>query len=532
MATDRQDRRRTAGRARPWWRPTLISTAVAATIAMLFTPLPASAAPGAPGAPVAPANAAVPDSGSRPIVLGTLVMPGKAPAATTTPVTSNLTMTPVVAKHEKMTAEIATLGDKLIQIGQDRDLALQQQTAADQKVADAQTALAQAHEQAATAAANSLRDAAALPPGMFGSGLQDLDALARMQRGDSANDQAAARQLAIAQSGMTDAQAEQATAAQLVNDLSTQYNTLNATIATKQAALQKYEKDHADELSQADAAENAQDQQLGAQYLAGAAQGRGADPRALSAVNVALAQRGKPYVWSEEGPNEFDCSGLMQWSYKQSSGHFQLQRVSRDQYLQTRTKVVDRYSLLPGDLLFFSYSNSWTGIHHVAMYVGNGMMVEAPRTGLDVRLTPVRWTRLFQATRVYGSVDGPTQGPDLNHLPPPVSHSTSPTPTPTKSPTKKPTTAPPTKPTTKPTTPTATTPTATASATATTPTPVDPPTGETGGTTPTGGTSGSSPSDSQSQAASASAANTASASSSKTPSASSSGAETASAGTK
>jgi cell wall-associated NlpC family hydrolase len=222
----------------------------------------------------------------------------------------------------------------------------------------------------------------------------------------------------------------------------------------------------------------------------------------------------------------------MQWSYKQSSGHFQLQRVSRDQYLQTRTKVVDRYSLLPGDLLFFSYSNSWTGIHHVAMYVGNGMMVEAPRTGLDVRLTPVRWTRLFQATRVYGSVDGPTQGPDLNHLPPPVSHSASPKPTPSKTPTKKPTTAPPTKPTTKPTTPTATTPTATASATATTPTPVDPPTGGTGGTTPTGGTSGSSPSDSQSQAASASAANTASASSSKTASASSSGAETASAGTK
>jgi cell wall-associated NlpC family hydrolase len=531
MATDRQDQRGPAGRTRPWWRPLLISTAVAAAIVLLFNPLPAAAAP---GAPLAPANAAVPDSGSRPIALGTLVMPGQAASPSAIPVASNLTTTPVVAKRDKMTAEIATLGDKLIQFGQDRDRAQQQLTAADQKVANAQTALAQAHEQASVAAANSLRDAAALPPGMFGSGLQDLDALARMQRGDTVSDQAAARQLALAQAGMTDAQAEQATAGQLFNDLSTQYNTLNATIATKQAALQKYEKDHAAELSQADAAENAQDQQLGAQYLAGASAGRGADPRALAAVNIALAQRGDPYVWSEEGPDEFDCSGLMYYAYHSpAAGSFPLARVSRDQYLQTDQKVVDRYSLVPGDLLFFSYSNSWTGIHHVAMYVGNGMMVEAPRTGLNVRLTPVRWTRLFQATRIYGSVEGTTTGPDLNHLPPPASHSATPTPTPSK--TTKPPTTPTTKPTTGPTTgppttapttaPTTTSPTTTPT-TATATKPADPPSST--GTTPTGGTSGSSPSDSQSQ----SAATSASASSSNAASSSSSASGTASAGTK
>jgi cell wall-associated NlpC family hydrolase len=500
----------------------LISGTVAAAIAALLNPLPAAAAP---GAPVAPANAAVPDSGSRPIALGTLALPGQAATPTTTPVVSNLTMSPVVAKREKMSAEIATLGDKLIQFGQDRTRAQQQLTAADQKVADAQTALAQAHEQASVAAADSLRDAAALPPGMFGSGLTDLDALARMQRGDSASDQAAARQLTIAQAGMTEAQAEQAAAGQLFNDLSTQYNTLNASIVAKQAALQKYEKDHAQELALADAAENAQDQQLGAQYLAGASAGRGADPRALAAVNIAVAQRGDPYVWSEEGPDEFDCSGLMYYAYHSAAaGGFPLARVSRDQYLQTDNKVVDRYSLVPGDLLFFSYSNSWTGIHHVAMYVGNGMMVEAPRTGLDVRLTPVRWTRLFQATRIYGSVEGATQGPDLNHLPPPASHSASPKPTPSKTPPTKPTTptkpptTKPTEPTTKPTTPAPTTSTTTPPATE----PADPTTGA--GTTPTGGSSGSSPSDTQSQAASTSAAGSASSSGSA--------AETASAGTK
>jgi len=116
--------------------------------------------------------------------------------------------------------------------------------------------------------------------------------------------------------------------------------------------------------------------------------------------------------------------------------------------------VVDRYSLLPGDLLFFSYSNSWRGIHHVAMYAGNGMMVEAPRTGLNVRLAPVRWSQLFQATRVFGSVPGVTEGPVLGSPDPdPSTPDNNPTTSPTtKPPTSKPTTPPTTKPTTPPTT--------------------------------------------------------------------------------
>ena len=139
----------------------------------------------------------------------------------------------------------------------------------------------------------------------------------------------------------------------------------------------------------------------------------------MAALRFALAQRGDPYVWSEEGPDKYDCSGLMFAAYRTTAaGNFPLARVSRDQYYQTRSKSVDRYSLVPGDLLFFSSSNSWTNIHHVAMYAGSGMMVEAPRTGLNVRLVPVRWSRLFQATRIYGSVEGVTEGPDLNNPPP------------------------------------------------------------------------------------------------------------------
>src|SRR5215213_2617113 len=71
MATDRQ---LAGGRgARPWWRPLAYSAASAAAIAALFNPIPAAAAPDVPPLPL---SRAVPDAGSRPIPLGTLVMPG------------------------------------------------------------------------------------------------------------------------------------------------------------------------------------------------------------------------------------------------------------------------------------------------------------------------------------------------------------------------------------------------------------------------------------------------------------------------
>ncbi len=527
-----------------------MSAVAIAAIAALFAPLPASAAPQAPSAPQAPTvplQPAVPDSGSRPIALGTLVMPGQvataAPAATPGADTS-----PVQAQRDKLQAHIAALGDQLIQLGQDRTLATQVQTTAVQKVADARTLLAQTQTEAAAAAAASLRDAAAMPPGTFGSDLQGLGALAQLQQGDTASEQSAARHIALAQAAMSAAQSDQASAGQRLLDLNTQYAKLQAEIATKQAALTKYETTHAKELSLADATETAQDAALSKLYLQGAGQGRGADPRAIAALKVALKQIGDPYVWSEEGPNQFDCSGLMFYSYHQAT-NYPLARVSRDQYWQTHASVVDRYSLLPGDLLFFSYSNSWTDIHHVAMYAGNGMMVEAPRTGLDVRLTPVRWTRLFQATRVFGSVDGPVQGPDLSHLPTSGNDSgTGNTKAPSASPsatTKPPTTGPtkpstgPTKPSTGPTTPSTgpttpstgpttpstpattepTTPATTAPARANTPATTAPATGD---ASPTGSGSGSTtPSGSGSSATSAAATSSASGKSSASASSSS-----------
>jgi len=446
-------------RIRPWWRPLAYSAATAAAIATLFNPLPASAAP--PAAPPAPA---VPDSGSRPLAQGLLVLPGQQ-AATTPPTTSPIStpgvvLTPIMAKIEKGRTELAALGERLTKAKEEVDLTTQQVATAQQKVAQSATAVAQAKTEVANAAVSAVHDAAAMPPGDIGSGLSDLDSLARINRGDSATQQAAARQLTIAEDAYTGALAEEQAAQALLTKFTAASGKLQKEVDKKSAAQEKFERENAAAIAAADSAQAARDAQAGAGYLAGENAGRGADPRALAALRFALAQRGDPYVWSEEGPDAYDCSGLMWAAYRApGAGDFKLTRVSRDQYYQTRTRVVDRYSLLPGDLLFFSSSSSWQQIHHVAMYAGRGMMVEAPRTGLDVRLVPVRWTRLFGATRIYGSIEGIVRGPNLGTPDPdrPSDHRPTTKPTTTK-PTTKPTTTPSTPTTTtKPSTPTTTT---------------------------------------------------------------------------
>ncbi|MGW4677640.1 C40 family peptidase [Micromonospora taraxaci] len=202
-----------------------------------------------------------------------------------------------------------------------------------------------------------------------------------------------------------------------------------------------------------------------------------AHPRALAAVRYALAQLGDPYKWSEEGPDQFDCSGLM-WAAYRSPGadYFDLPRVARDQYAATRGRTVPQSALLPGDLLFFASGSSWTTIHHVGMYIGNGKMVQAPTTGDVVKISAVRWTRLYAATRVIGAVPAPI----VSVPTPPVP---TPTPTPTKSATPTPTPTKSATPTPTPTGSATPTPTPTGSATPT-PTPTPTPTETTSPTTP------------------------------------------------
>ena len=109
--------------------------------------------------------------------------------------------------------------------------------------------------------------------------------------------------------------------------------------------------------------------------------------RALVALEIALAQVGDPYVWGDEGPDTFDCSGLVWWSYAQVG--VLLPRVSRDQHAGGGAPVALQ-DLLPGDLVFFETDPTRPGVvSHVAIYAGRGLMVAAPRPGLVVRVEPV-----------------------------------------------------------------------------------------------------------------------------------------------
>ena len=102
-----------------------------------------------------------------------------------------------------------------------------------------------------------------------------------------------------------------------------------------------------------------------------------------AAIAFAEAQLGKPYVWGGNGPDGYDCSGLVQQAFLRAGLH--LPRVSVDQFRASRP--ITAADLRRGDLLFWSYSGRVTGIHHVAVYLGGGRYIEAPRPGKDVRIS-------------------------------------------------------------------------------------------------------------------------------------------------
>jgi peptidoglycan DL-endopeptidase CwlO len=100
----------------------------------------------------------------------------------------------------------------------------------------------------------------------------------------------------------------------------------------------------------------------------------------VEAVRAAQTQLGKPYKWGATGPGSYDCSGLTSWAFKQAG--VTLPRSSREQARVGR--AVSYNDLRPGDLVF-----SYQPISHVAIYVGDGKVINAPQTG-DV----VKYSRL------------------------------------------------------------------------------------------------------------------------------------------
>ena len=111
----------------------------------------------------------------------------------------------------------------------------------------------------------------------------------------------------------------------------------------------------------------------------GANPGEGA-PEAATVIQAALSRIGSPYVWGGSGPGQFDCSGLVMWSFQQAG----ISLPHSSQALAQGGQPVSMDQIQPGDLVTY-YSDA----SHVAIYIGDGMMVHASTFGVPVRVAPV-----------------------------------------------------------------------------------------------------------------------------------------------
>jgi cell wall-associated NlpC family hydrolase len=112
------------------------------------------------------------------------------------------------------------------------------------------------------------------------------------------------------------------------------------------------------------------------------------------AVAEARKQLGKPYVYGGAGPDSFDCSGLTAWAWRAAGV-----RLSHSAYTQWfETTRVPINAVQPGDLLFFG-DDGVESIHHDAIYIGNGEMIEASQTGTPIRIRGWRSADLVGAGR-------------------------------------------------------------------------------------------------------------------------------------
>jgi cell wall-associated NlpC family hydrolase len=107
-----------------------------------------------------------------------------------------------------------------------------------------------------------------------------------------------------------------------------------------------------------------------------------ADTAAREAIFEAVTgELGRPYRWGGEDPDGFDCSGLVQFSYGEAG--IPVARTATD--LEHQSRHIPLNQARPGDVLFYEFNQGL----HVAIYIGDGRMVHAPRTGETVKISRV-----------------------------------------------------------------------------------------------------------------------------------------------
>jgi len=123
----------------------------------------------------------------------------------------------------------------------------------------------------------------------------------------------------------------------------------------------------------------------------GAKSSRTSEAQRLQAVEFAKRQvlAKKPYVWGDEGPNSFDCSGLVYAAYKYAGLGWPIWDRLNSALFYTYTKQIPLAEMQPGDLLFYSYKGTQSTIHHISIYAGDGMMWEARSTKSGLRFSDI-----------------------------------------------------------------------------------------------------------------------------------------------
>jgi cell wall-associated NlpC family hydrolase len=116
----------------------------------------------------------------------------------------------------------------------------------------------------------------------------------------------------------------------------------------------------------------------------------GGAPEAATVIQAALSRIGSPYSWGGSGPNAFDCSGLVMWSFQQAG----IALPHSSQALARGGQPVSMDQMQPGDLVTF-YSDA----SHVGIYIGDGMMVHASTYGTPVRVAPVDNAPIYNVRR-------------------------------------------------------------------------------------------------------------------------------------
>ncbi|MEU4208980.1 NlpC/P60 family protein [Streptomyces sp. NPDC026206] len=122
------------------------------------------------------------------------------------------------------------------------------------------------------------------------------------------------------------------------------------------------------------------------------------------ALEYAYQQVGKPYVWGAAGPDSFDCSGLTSQAWAHAGGA--IPRTSQDQWKSLPRVPLNE--LRPGDLVLY-----FEGATHVALYIGNGQVIQAPRPGAYVKVSPIAANPLLGAVRPDAG-----QAPMSSYVPP------------------------------------------------------------------------------------------------------------------